>query len=209
MSLVELLGTLEELKLPLLTLALLAPILLRIVPLLWKSAGNSRVYARSAAAAVACGLITLTFSILSMVYFHKTGTDLAREVDIALLIAPLWFGGGLVYAGTREIPFSELRQYPVLRRVWSLLMAGCVLFGAFLVLRHTYWVVFSGILGFLIVAVVVWTLLGALAERALDPDSEDTEELLDQVASRSRQRLERLSEAAIGSPSKRPKTDDG
>jgi len=208
LSLVELLQRMEGVRIPLLIAAFVSPVLLRLIPLVWLGAKLSGVYARAAAACVATGLVTLTFSIACIVYFHRTGTDLARDVDVFLLFAPIWFGLGMLYAGTRELSFSQLRQYPVLRRVWSLLMSGVVLFAVFLVLRHTYWVVFSGLLGFLVVAVVVWTLLGALAERALEPDGEETEELLDQVASRSRERLQRLSDSALGQPKKRPGSDD-
>ncbi len=198
MSLMQLLQDLTWTRTPLLAVAFGYPFFLRVVGAAWANASESRLYGHIASWSVALGLVSATFGLALTVYMHRSGVNLITDVDFLALLAPFWFGLGALFAGTRVIAFERLRSFPVLRRVWSLLMAGLTLFAAFLVLRHTYWVVFSGIMGFLFVAVVVWTVFSTLADRALDNTDEEPEDLLDEIAANSRRRLKRLSDAAAG-----------
>ena len=170
----ELIAELAWTKPGFLALAYGYPILLIFLAKAWTHARTSRTYASVASASVAAGLMTATFGVLIAFYLHQTGVNLYSDVDFFTLVAPLWFGLGTVFGGTRVISFTRLRQYSILRRVWSLLMAGVTLFATFLVLRHTYWVVFSGILGFVTVALIVWAVVSSLADTAFGTDEPNT-----------------------------------
>lgn len=158
--------------------------------------GPSRGFGHVASALVALGLLTLVFEVLIAIYVSGQGTDLVAGVPALDLIAPAFFGLGTLFAATRRLPFAELRRYPLLRRVWSLLSAAGLVLIAFMVLKHTYWLVFSGIVGFVIVAIIAWTLLRKLVGRTIEPPPKGGDpDLFDEVADESRQRASRLTDA--------------
>ncbi|MFT5430543.1 MAG: hypothetical protein ACI9OJ_001218 [Myxococcota bacterium] len=194
MSLMELIEASQGAGPILTVLGIVTPVLLygwvRLVP----PARVSRGFGQLASTVIAVGLICLVVALLLSIYLHNTGTNLVTGVSWATLIVPWWFGLGNVFAVTRYISFSELREYPMLRRVWALLSAAGLVFAAFLVLRHTYWLVFSGVMGFLIVAVIAWTAFQVLFRRGTEarPDDGDPE-FVDGLARRSKERIARLS----------------
>ena len=167
-------------------------------------AGESRAFGQIASALVALGLVTVVLALLTFAYLHGQGTNLVTEVPVLALLAPFWFGGGNLFAATRHVSFARLRTYPLLRRVWAVLSVGALLFVAWLVLRHTYWLVFSGIIGFAIVAIIAYTLFRKLGRRATSPAPRGGDpDLFDEVVEDSQRRAGRLL-SALNRPKRRP-----
>ena len=154
---------------------------------------ESPAYGHTASLLVALGLVTMVLAVLTLGYLHGQGTDLVADVPVLALFAPFWFGGGNLLAATRRVSFTKLRTYPLLRRVWAVLSLGAVVFAGWMVLRHTYWLVFSGLVGFVVVAIVAYTLFRKLGRRASSPPPEGGDpDLFDDVAAGSRHRVKRF-----------------
>jgi len=206
MSLMELLRSMQGAAPVLTGIGLAFPLLLYGWGRMLSAPRTSPSYGAVSSVFVAIGLIGAVLGLLLSLYLHNTGTNLVTDVRWDVLVVPWWFGLGNLFAVTRFVPFSELREYPMLRRVWALLSAAGLVFVAFLILRHTYWLVFSGIMGFVIVAIIAWTAFQVLFRRGTEPppDSGDPD-FFDDVAGRSRRRVARLAEQMTPRPGDRPK----
>jgi hypothetical protein len=176
-------------------MAFAVPALLFIVSQTHRSGPKSNAWGHLLSSLVALGLVAIVFEVLMCIYLSKKGTDLMNEVPYMALLSPLVFGLGTLWTATRIMPFSELKRFPLLRRVWATLSLAAVLLGAFLILKHTYLVVFSGILGFLIVALVGWTLIRKLVARVTESAPPDGDpDLVAEVIADSRAEARRLAE---------------
>ena len=193
MSLMDLLNSMNGISPVLSGLGILTPLCLYLWPRLSEDARHSTFYGHVASGLVALGLIVMFLGLLLSLYLHRTGTNLVTGVRWDLLLVPWWFGFGNLFATTRFLAFSELRKYPLLRRVWALLSAMALIYVAYLVLSHTVWLIFSGVMAFIIIAIVAFTLFQVLVRRGTEPPPEAGDgDLLDDVAERSKQRLARL-----------------
>ena len=185
----------------LLVVAAATPVALWLYGRFARDAVTSRVFGHLASGLVALGLLAMVFASMVFFYLHRRGTDLVAGVPVDVLIAPYWFGIGNLLAATRVVPFANLRTYPLLRRVWTFLSLAALVLAAWMVLKHTYWLVFSGIIGFLVVAIVIYVLARKLWGRATSPPPTGGDaDLFDEVAAGSRRRASRLFRALYRSP---------
>ena len=176
-------------------LAFAVPLMLLFLGKVAPKLSESTAFGQALSVLIALGLVGLVFELLLCIYLTKKGTDLMTDVPLMALFSPLVFGFGTLWTGTRIISFAELRRFPVLRRVWAMLTLSAVVLVAWLVLKQTYWLVFSGIVGFLIVALVGWTLIRKLAARVTDPAPPGGDpNLVDEVISDSKAEAARLAE---------------
>ena len=193
MSALDLLRSLRGAQSVLLAVAYALPVLLGVWAVALRRAQPGRVFGHAASTTIAVGLLSIVVEGVLLTYLRGKGVDLFEDVSLAVMAAPIWLGLGSIWAASQAMPFAELRRYPLLRRVWSMLLAAALILAAWLVLKHTYWLVFSGIVGFLIVAIIAWTLFQKLVGRVTGktPDQGDPD-LWDEVASDSRRRVGRL-----------------
>ena len=203
MSVMDLLRALGSGGLVLTVAAFAAPLLVGLWARFVPGASRSRLFGHTASATIALGLVGTVFEVILLVYLSGKGVDLFEDLAATAIFAPPWLAFGGIWAATRAVPLAELRRYPLLRRVWSMLSVAALVFVGYLVLRHTYWLVFSGIIGFVIVAIIAYTLFQKLLKRATDaaPDRGDPD-LFDEVADQSRGRVARLMGAMTRSPRK-------
>lgn len=193
MSLWELFQSLAPVAPVFLVLALACPLGLYLWGRFDRTARLRRSFGHVASGMVALGLLVMVLATMILAYLHGKGLSLVSDISVLALVLPYVFGLGNLFAATRIVPFATLKTFPLLRRVWAVLTLAAVIFGAWIVLKHTYWLIFSGIIGFLVVALVVWTLIRKLSRRATRPAPPDGDpDLFDDVAAESKDRVGRL-----------------
>ena len=191
----ELIHAFSTIDVVLYTVAIAVPFSLLLIGKSAPRLSNNPSFGHVLSILVALVFVGLVFEVLFCIYLSNKGTDLITDVPIMALLAPFVFGVGTLWTATRIIPFSELRRFPLLRRVWSLLLLAAVMLVAFMVLKHTYWIIFSGIVGFLIVAFVGWILMRKLFNRVTGEAPPDGDpDLISEVISESKAEAARLAE---------------
>lgn len=161
---------------------------------------TSRKFGWVASTLVAAGFVAMPVALGFLIYMGGRGTDLG-EVSLVGILSPFWFGLGNVWAATRAQPFVQLKTYPLLRRVWATLLSALLLMLALFILSRTYMLIFTGIIGFVILAIVIWTLFQKLVGRAVEPAPEGGDgDLLDDVAAESHRRVGRFAQRLAAPP---------
>ncbi len=127
---------------------------------------TDRTYGLVASSTVALGLITMVVAAATIVWL--SGERDLMQVALLPMVAPFVFGFGGLWAATTHVPFDVLKEYAVLRRIWALLTLLAVVLVVYLVLKRTFLVVWTGIAGFLGLAIVAALIMRYLWSRVTD-----------------------------------------
>ncbi len=189
MTLRDLIETLAGGESVLLPIALAVPLAIYIWAKLYAKGPERRLFGHVTSSVIALGLVGMVVDVAACMYLHSTGTNLV-DVPLLSIVAPFWFGFGSLFAATRAIPFDRLSQYPFLRRVWAILSIVGLCMVVWMILKHTFLVVWTSVIGFVILALIVWSLFSMLAKRVTDDAPQDGDpDLMDEVADDSRRRI--------------------
>jgi hypothetical protein len=160
MTLRELLADLGQAQWILFAIATAAPLLLFGFGRLVSRPIESRAFGWAASGSISIGLVGMALAAVSGYLMSGEGSLL--DAPLAPLLIPFWFGFGSLWVGTHFVPWDTLKTYPMLNRVWAVLSLALLIVVVFAVLQHTFLLVFTGIMGFVglaLVAFVLWHVL--------------------------------------------------
>ncbi len=170
-------------------IGLAVPVLIFVWGFAQRDGQESRLFGHVASSAIAVGLVAIVIDVAAMMTMRNGGASLLDAPALPLL-TPFWLGFGSLFAATRRVSFAHLRTYPLLRRVWAILSIVGLVMVVWMILKHTFLVVWTSVIGFVILALVVWSLFRMLARRAMEPAPEGGDpDLLDDVADDSKRRV--------------------